>query len=385
MKRALFFAVLFGLVWLVGCGASTTAPPATPDLQAGVWNVVETGGDTACADASKYEFFAYAGKTNKLVIDFRGGGACWNYFTCSQPSRPDRSGGYYFNQVFGPPNGLDGVNHGIYDHDNAANPFNDWYHVHVPYCTGDIHYGNNVKTYVDPAGQGPDVTVQHKGAVNTRAVLDWVFKSFEAPETIFVTGCSAGAYGSILWTPYLEQHYPKAKIYQLGDCGAGVITPEFAQESVANWNVNDALPSFVPGLDPKTADVFGVDFTQKLYQNIAQFYPESIFSQYNTVFDNVQIGFYSLMKGRDSGEVGLEWSQKMQTSLAAIRAGSSNFTSFTDDLDRDSNPLNGTQHCAIIYDDFYTAEQEGVKLTDWLTTLLDGTTPAPVSVPLPGS
>ncbi len=377
MKKALPW--LFGLVLLVGCGTSTTAPPATPTLEPGVWNAVATGGDTACADASAYEFFAYAGKTNKLLIDFRGGGACWNYFTCSQPSRPDRSGGYYFNQVFGPPDGLDGVNRGIYDHDNPENPFNDWYHVHVPYCSGDIHYGDNVKTYADPTGQGPDVTVRHKGAVNARAVLDWVFESFEAPESIFVTGCSAGAYGSILWTPYLERQYPEAEIYQLGDCGAGVITPEFAQESVANWNVTAALPDFVPGLDPQTDDVFGVDFTPRLYQKIAQFYPDSVFSQYNTVLDSTQIGFYALMKGQAPDTVALEWSQKMQTSLAAIRASASNFSSFTDDLDDDGDPSNGTRHCVIIYDDFYTAEQQGVKLTDWLNTLLGGTTPAPVS------
>ncbi|CAN5859350.1 pectin acetylesterase-family hydrolase [soil metagenome] len=380
MKRVLHWT-LFGLLMLLGgCASPTgpTTPPATPELDAGVWNAVATGGDTACADGSKYGFFAYAGKTNKLVIDFRGGGACWNYFTCSQPSRPGRSGGYYFNQVFGPPNGLDGKNRGIYDHDNAANPVKDWYHVHIPYCTGDIHYGENIKTYMDP--QGPDVTVQHKGAVNTRAVLDWVYKEFEAPEEIFVTGCSAGAYGSILWTPYLEQHYPKAKIHQLGDCGAGVITPEFAQEATANWNVDAALPDFVPGLDPKTELVFGVDFTQKLYQKIAQAYPNSTFSQYNTVFDSTQIGFYSLMRGQAPGEVGLEWSQKMQASLATIRAGASNFTSFTDDLKKAGDPPNATQHCAIIYDDLYTAEQGGVKLTDWLTTLLSGTTPAPVGV-----
>ena len=32
----------------------------------------------------------------------------------------------------------DGVPHGIYDHTRAENPFADWYHVVVPYCTGDL-------------------------------------------------------------------------------------------------------------------------------------------------------------------------------------------------------------------------------------------------------
>lgn len=373
--------ILIGLlVLLVGCSTPSDAPPTTPDLEAGVWNSIETGGDTACADSSAYAFFALPGKVNKLIIDFRGGGACWNYATCSRPSRPGQTGGTYFNQVFGPPNGLDGVNRGIYDHDNATNPFNDWYHVHVPYCTGDIHYGDKVTTYSDPNGLEPDVTIHHKGAVNSRAVLDWIFGAFEAPETIFVTGCSAGAYGSVLWTPYLKQHYPNAEVHQLGDCGAGIVTPGFVQDAVANWNTEGALPDFVPGLDPDTNDLFNVDFTQTLYRRIAEFYPSTILSQYNTVLDGVQINYYSLMKGQEPKEVGLEWSERMRASLAAIRADTPNFSSFTDDLDRDDNLFNGTQHCAIIYDDFYTAEQNGVRLVDWVSSLLSGATPEPVSM-----
>ena len=46
---------------------------------------------------------------------------------------------------------------GFYDHDNAENPFKDWYHVIIPYCTGDIHWGDAVTTYNE--GMSSEVTI----------------------------------------------------------------------------------------------------------------------------------------------------------------------------------------------------------------------------------
>ena len=67
---------------------------------------------------------------------------------------------------------------GIYDRDNEANPFKDWWHVVVPYCTGDVHWGNSSQLY----GSGVnEFVIEHKGAVNSQAVLDWVYANFRGP------------------------------------------------------------------------------------------------------------------------------------------------------------------------------------------------------------
>ncbi|MBK9371732.1 MAG: hypothetical protein IPN01_36495 [Deltaproteobacteria bacterium] len=117
---------------------------------------------------------------------------------------------------------------GVYDLTDPQNPFVDWYHVIVPYCTGDIHWGDAVTTY----GEGEDaVTIEHKGAVNTRAILDWVESQFSGPEQIVVTGCSAGAYGSAMWAPHIQRMYPNAQVNQIGDGGAGVVTTDFFANS----------------------------------------------------------------------------------------------------------------------------------------------------------
>jgi hypothetical protein len=41
--------------------------------------------------------------------------------------------------------------------------------VYMPYCTGDVHVGNNVVTYTDPAGVNPPITWRHVGYNNTVA------------------------------------------------------------------------------------------------------------------------------------------------------------------------------------------------------------------------
>ena len=61
-----------------------------------------------------------------------------------------------------------GYSPGFYDLDNPDNPFNGWTLVHIPYCTGDIHWGDNVVEYTD------DLTIHHKGQVNFKVVMEWV-------------------------------------------------------------------------------------------------------------------------------------------------------------------------------------------------------------------
>ena len=67
-----------------GCGDGDGAPPVTPgilDLPPG-WTFIEPGGDTTCARGTPFSYFVRPGTVNRLVIEFRGGGACWSSLTC---------------------------------------------------------------------------------------------------------------------------------------------------------------------------------------------------------------------------------------------------------------------------------------------------------------
>lgn len=344
-----------------GAGGGGAGLPTKEQLSAG-WNELVPGGDTICSRGTPYAFFVRPGTSNKVVIDFIGGGACWNELTCGF------AGAIFEEDVESVRAAIEANQpEGFYDHENADNPVADFWHVVIPYCTGDIHWGDNVATY----GSGDSaVTINHKGAVNTRAVLGWVYDNFDAPEQLFVTGCSAGSYGSALWSAHVMDHYPSSQVFQFGDSGAGVITQDFFENSFPSWNATQAFPSWIPALDPTKVDLLSLGLAD-LYAGIANHEASQVLSQYNTVRDENQVFFFTAMGGSDVAA----WSSQMQASIADIETRAPNFASFT---------APGEQHCILPYANFYTVQADGVRLVDWLRGMLDGES-APASVACQGA
>ena len=390
MKLGLLSAALgLLLTLLVACDTAvpnpnpvppTPAPvpeaPALPDLTTDAWTPFSPGGETVCADGSPYTYYVRPGTVNKVVIEFEGGGACWNGSTCA--------GAVYRPRVSGGPAALTTIT-GIYDHANPANPVRDWYHVFVSYCTADVHLGDSTETYRADSGE---VTIEHNGQANVSAVLNWVSAEFEAPEAVFVTGCSAGAYGAALYTPQIATRYPDADITQLGDCGAGVIPETFATaaDGLRRWNIGAVLPNGVD-LDGGVPATFLAD----AYTAIGNVYPEVTLAQYNSGVDITQISFYALQLGLDPTDpedkvaAGQAWVAGLQTSLTQLQVAlPGRFSSYTSLLDDNANPLDGTLHCLIVRPDFYTLSTSGTSFVTWLDNLLNADTPpATVIPPLP--
>ncbi|AUX28890.1 esterase [Sorangium cellulosum] len=349
------FHIPLCLLAIVGCGGSSAKDegPNSPP-RAGIlslpsgWNTIEPGGETTCARGDPFKYLVRPGTVNRLIVEFRGGGACWSAATCSP-------GADIFQDIVGD----DPLTTGIYDHDNPDNPFRYWHHVYIPYCTGDIHWGDNVATY----GQGSSaVTVRHKGAVNVRAALDWIYANVPAPEKVFVTGCSAGAYGSILWSAHLREHYKSASVVQFADSGAGVITDAFFNDSLPSWKPEGAYPTWIPGLEP--AELVNL---YVLYEKIGAHYPDMRLSQYNTVHDEDQIFFYTAMGGGGGAEA---WSEAMRASVDHIEASTPNFRSYL---------AAGSAHCILWRPEFYTVESGGTPLVRWLDALVNGELPPSVA------
>jgi hypothetical protein len=288
---------------------------------------------------------------NKVIVDFIGGGACWDELTCAVGS------GFFWDEVDGLPLREASTDdpHGIYDHTRAENPFADWYHVMIPYCTGDVHWGDSVTTYAE--GTADEVTINHRGAVNARAVLKWVYDNFSAPEQILVTGCSAGSYGAALWSADVMNHYPNAEVLQFGDSGAGIGTTTFMAEGFPSWNAQAAFPAYIPELDPSKVDLLTLTMPD-LYAGIANHFPNQKMSQYNTFFDHEQVYYFTAMGGTDAQE----WSGLLQASLVEIEQRAPNFASYL---------APGEQHCILAYDNFYSVRSNGVALVDWLRSMVE--------------
>lgn len=328
----------------MGADVAVDAGPALPDPPAaGEWIEISPGGDTICSRGTPYSFYVRGGRPDRVIVDFQGGGACWDDFTCSVADAlfSDSVGGLERFLSFS-----DQAAGSFFDPD-PSNPFADWTLIHVPYCSGDIHWGDATVEY------DGDLTIHHRGFVNARSALDWIETHFAGPEKIFVSGCSAGAYGAILHSAFLAQHYADSQVAVLADSGAGIITDSFLNDSLPNWNAQANIPSFVDGLDVPINQLTLPD----LYINIARQFPQHRFAQTAAAYDADQIFFYGAMGGDRHA-----WPTQFQSSLTRIESEVPNFRAYVPP---------GSMHCATPYPFFSTRTVNGVKLVDWAVDLVD--------------
>jgi len=253
---------------------------------------------------------------------------------------------------------------GIYNRNNPSNPFRDYTHVYIPYCTGDLHWGNKTQTYRGVR----TYTVEHRGAVNAAAAVNWALQNVVAPSQVTVAGCSAGGYGAALWSAQILARYPGAAGVELADSAAGVSPRGFFQTILPAWGVDAGVwPSFIPSLSLDRIDQASVSLPD-LYSGIAGYFPLAGFAQYNTLQDTTQTLFYGLMLGGIATPD--QWSAQMQQNVATIKAQNPNFAAYT---------APGTQHCIINRPEFYQTTVAGVALSDWVSRLV--ATRRPGSVP----
>ncbi len=337
--RRLFLTFLVVFLFVVSSVLAQTTP-----LDDG-WNMIEPGGDTICSRGTPYHFYAREGTSDNLLIDFQGGGACWNALSCSEQfgtfnasldlTDPFNSPGY-------------GGSSGIYDLDNPENPFADYDMVFVSYCTGDVHMGDSVTTY---ERNNASFEINHKGVVNANAALDWAYANFDAPESVFVNGCSAGSLGASFHAPNILAHYDGVRAAVLGDSAGGLrgnLTAQFGA-----WNTLSVLPDF-EGYADETLDSLSFN---TFWLEATALFPDVLFSEYNTVADETQTYLARLAQG------GISYEDGLPANLSDIAASADNFASYTQ---------GGDLHCITPYPEFYTYSVGDVRLRNWVADLAAG-------------
>lgn len=329
--------------------------PKFPPPAAGELVTVEPGGETICSRGTPYRFFAVGGDPKRLVLDFQGGGACWSASTCSIAEA-------IFSAEASTTADMEALQDdpdlgGIYRLDDPANPLQGWSLVHIPYCTGDVHWGDATHVYKD------DLTIEHRGFKNVQTVLDWVADRYPAPETIFVTGCSAGAYGAIGYAAWVAERWPEAEVRVLADSGAGIITDTFFADSFPNWNAFPTLQAHLEDL--RDADIMTLTI-EDLYLATAKAYPKMRVGQYNSAFDRDQTFYYSVMGG------GSDWSARMRQTVTRIASEAPNFRHYL---------APGQVHCIHPYRFFYERESgpptAPIDYTTWLDEFINAASPPP--------
>lgn len=301
------------------------------------WEQIKPGGETRCARGAEYSFLYHAGDPQKVLVSFGQGGACWDAASCGGSLLYKDTVDSNFEDVAG--------RGGVYDLDNPSNPYHGWTQVVIPYCTADVHLGNGDAVY---ERGGRSFTIHHRGAINVKSVFSWMQAKHIEVQNLVVSGCSAGSYGSIVWTPMFAEHYKTARISQYGDSGAGVANHLFFPQ----WKIEESLPRWVPGMDPAAIDWNKLTIVD-VYRNTASYYPQIHFSQFNHSRDTIQKFFYSML----GGSMGT-WSRQMfQIMDDTTAAAPNNFRYFV---------AQGSEHCSMVRSRMYTEREDGVVLADWM-------------------
>jgi hypothetical protein len=263
---------------LAACGDSGGAAPAAPDSGLAISRTegTEVAGaagwrwvpfpDSVCTDAIPDELGRYRFGTSAtglavswgpegsrdLVVFLQGGGACWESVTCGGAAPlldKTASAG-----PFGPAEFARDV-HAKYPRswlrrENLPPSLRDATIVFVPYCTGDVHGGDRVRTYpaILPGGSAP--TWHHVGRDNVTAFLRRLGPTFPAPRKLIVAGSSGGGFGALANYERFRARWPAARAYLVDDSApplVGDAVPSATRSAwYSSWDLGASLDPFCP-------------------------------------------------------------------------------------------------------------------------------------------
>jgi len=202
------------------------------------WQKVELPG-TTCGNGSQYKFFVHNTGSPNVLFFLEGGGACWDYDTCSGragvlgAANPNGISDDYMDQFtakYVSPI-VNGADPGLPLRSRTDLPTKDWNIVYLPYCTGDVHIGNNDATYTDPTGQEPPLTWHHAGHGNTIAAANYAKSQFPSVQKLLVTGFSAGGTATSGAYYFIRHAIAPQRGYLLNDSGPIYLAPNLTYRS----------------------------------------------------------------------------------------------------------------------------------------------------------
>jgi hypothetical protein len=288
---------------LVSCGSDEGAaadppkhkscvPEGSPEEREvfGTWLPVEIEG-AVCGDGSPYRVFVkYARASHDVVVTFEGGGACWDYETCSgnSPRGAANMDGIPSDHMTAlpPPLGDDpearpwAYLHPHFGTTDPEAPTAEAHQVFFPYCTGDVFTGDVDVDYEDPAG-GPALRMHHRGRGNVEAALPWLRDEFPDIGRLLVTGCSAGGVGSLVNYDLLRSELEPKCGFALDDSGPLMSEAGPSGEMLGTvreaWQLDGLLESLDESLSAPDGKGARDDFGN-LLPLLSKAYPEDRFS-----------------------------------------------------------------------------------------------------------
>ncbi len=224
-----------GATTMVGASDAGSLQPITTPVDQWTWLPIE---GAHCANGTPTGIgINRSTMSNDLVIMFEGGGACWDATTCITTPAAVHLQDTYDATLFQ----SDFVAKQSPTQRDPQNPLSTATSVFIPYCTGDLHAGDKVRSYT--AGS---VTreVHHVGALNVDAALARLRNGLPQPNTVWLIGSSAGGYGAQLnMQPVVNAFAHPPQVHVLAD-SSPLVTPADARWTAwkSQWHMRMPTP-----------------------------------------------------------------------------------------------------------------------------------------------
>lgn len=332
---------------------TTGAPIAGP---VGAWTFVQFM-DTQCRDGSPAGLAVNLNPNSKKVMIFlEGGGACFDYVSCSRSAPNIGSRGRAMDD-------------GIFDRGNLTNPVRDWNYVYVPYCTGDIHGGTNATGRV----QNVEGTQRFVGHLNMQRFLQRLGPTFKDASDVLLTGSSAGGYGVTINGILVQRAFPAVKVKLVADSApplSAALAPACLQKKWATtWGFDKSLLADCGTNCPKQDD-----YAQTYAMYVAQLMADRTSGFVSSTRDAVIASFYGAGVDECTGTTLTDYVplNELSQNVVAYRDRTKVYANYGTYL------IDSTSHGWLDEERFYSSSVGEMKLVDWFSRIVNNMTPGHV-------
>ncbi|HEX6243770.1 MAG TPA: pectin acetylesterase-family hydrolase [Polyangiales bacterium] len=358
-----------------------TSKPLPTGQKYGEWTWVEVSG-ALCRDGSPAGYYHRRGDDN-LMVFLNGSGACMDKFFCDLIPRNVNQSMYQetlldtsLNLIRGPdPVRQTPPAEGIFKRDQR-NPIANWSMIFVPYCTGDVHAGQNPNGVVPNAGAQKFV-----GYTNLGLFLDSFGPSFVDTQRVLLAGSGAGGFGVLLNFDRVQRFFDAqgAKVSAITDSGLP-FQDAYLEACLQKrwrdlWNLNASLPADCTGC--RNADGGGLATGLGTYMFKEKYASRMLGGVITSNQDEVVKVFFSAGLDGCTVDTGLEAIAqtaglgrypgdrfpKGVNDVITNVAGADNVAYYV---------INGSRHMHLMRPRYYEQNNLGQSIADWVADVIAG-------------
>ena len=347
---ALLIAAVVLAAVILGKTVLVKHPELKGEPEIGKWYRITPAG-TKSSDGSEWHGLIRLGRENKVVVYFFGGGASINGYTSERG-----------NEFFATTASVqDFVASGGIGSDAEENPFKDWTFLVLPYASGDFHSGTGEYHYTD---DGKEKIVYHNGYNNYSAFVDAAKPYVGEPDTLLVTGFSAGGFATSLLADDVIDRFPSAKNITVCVDSSLLLYDGWHETAVNLWQspkeISDRLTTDNIVLDSLTALYEKRGDSVKILFDCS--YRDDTLMQYQS--------FINTGKMDKTKALGDQFQTDLSEMVAGLQENIPGVGIYIWNYGEDPETHN-TQH-TIISSNVFDKLEDGVSVADWIYAAVNG-------------